>query len=129
MGGGYLAWREPTTHEWWAWDWINIPQPVFRSLGLLSDPTKPLRQQVDAFALNPQLFTGASPSHPQVQAARERLASSRAASRANAALIEEQIAELIAEVTPPEGSLHDVGRPPDFVEDGPSGDDLTRRAE
>jgi hypothetical protein len=93
--GGYLAWREPLTDEWWSWDWINKPQPQFRRLGRLSDPTKPLRQQVDEFALNTTLFTGAPPDHPNVVAATARLESSKAASRADAARLELIIEELL----------------------------------
>lgn len=93
--GGYLAWREPTTDEWWAWDWVNIPRPVFRGLGRLSDPTKPLRQQVDAFSINTELYTGAPLDHPNVRAARERLASSRAASQADAAMLQMEITGLL----------------------------------
>ena len=33
---GSLAWREPTTREWWAWDWVSGPEPVgSRRLGVL----------------------------------------------------------------------------------------------
>ena len=85
VGGGYLAWREPTTDDWWSWDWVNKPRPVFRNLGRLDDPTKPLRQQVDEMSINTELFTGAPLDHPSVRAAAERLASTRTASRADAA--------------------------------------------
>jgi hypothetical protein len=105
VGGGYLAWREPTTDEWWSWDWVNRPRPQFRRLGRLSDPTKPLRQQVDAFSINSELYTGAPPDHPQVRAARERLASSRAASRSDALLLNAQIVELTRDSRPPDESL------------------------
>ena len=124
VGGGYLAWREPTTQEWWAWDWVNIPRPVFRSLGQLSDPSLPLRQQVDAFSLNPELFTGAPPDHPKVRAATERLASSRAASGANARLIEDQIQEL-TDGRPPSGGNTPKSEP--NGPNGPNGPDLSSR--
>lgn len=95
-GGGYLAWREPTSDEWWAWDWVNRPQPAFRSLGRLADPSKPLRQQVDAQTINTELGTGAPPDHPNVRAAAQRLASSRLASRADARRLEILIRRLIS---------------------------------
>lgn len=101
VGGGYLAWREPTTDEWWSWDWVNRPRPVFRSLGRLSDPTKPLRQQVDENSINTELFTGAPASHPAVLAAAERLASTRAASRADALRLQRLIERLVAAETRP----------------------------
>jgi hypothetical protein len=103
VGGGYLAWRDPASDEWWAWDWVNIPQPQFRRLGRLSDPSKPLRQQVDAFSINTELYTGAPPDHPQVQAALARLASSHAASQADARLLMDLIRRLIemAQKEPP----------------------------
>jgi hypothetical protein len=102
-GGGYLAWREPVTNEWWAWDWVNKPRPVFRGLGLLDDPTKPLRQQIDARTINTELGDGAPPDHPNVQAAAVRLAASRSASRADARRLEDFIQRLLAEegVRPP----------------------------
>lgn len=99
--GGYLAWREPTADEWWAWDWVNIPRPLFRRLGQLSDPTKPLRQQVNAFAINTELYTGAPPDDPKVLAAQERLASSHAASQADARLLRRQIDMLKGSARPP----------------------------
>lgn len=96
-GGGYLAWREPARDEWWAWDWVNRPQPAFRRLGRLADRTKPLRQQVDSQTINTELGTGAPLDHPNVQAAAHRLASSRLASRADARRLELMIRRLIAD--------------------------------
>jgi hypothetical protein len=95
-GGGYLAWRDPVSDEWWAWDWVNRPRPTFRSLGRLSDPTKPLRQQVDAQTINTELGTGAPVDHPNVRAAAERLASSRLASGADARRLQAFISDLIS---------------------------------
>lgn len=95
--GGYLAWREATSDEWWSWDWVNKTSPVFRNLGRLRDPTKPLRQQVDEYSINSELFTGAPPDHPSVRAAGERLASSRSASQADALRLEDLIQRLLIE--------------------------------
>lgn len=95
--GGYLAWREATADEWWSWDWVNKASPVFRNLGRLKDPTKPLRQQVDEHSINSELFTGAPPDHPSVRAAGERLARSRSASQADALRLEDLIQRLLVD--------------------------------
>ena len=57
---------------WWQWDWVGRTEPVFRELGLLDDSGLPLREQIDARIPLPELYTGASPNHPKVLAARER---------------------------------------------------------
>ena len=38
VGGGYLAWREPTSREWWAKDWVNIPGPYSAGWGSSTIP-------------------------------------------------------------------------------------------
>jgi hypothetical protein len=93
--GGYLSWREPTTAEWWSWAWMGGPRPQFVRLGRIADPSKPLRQQIDARSINTQLFTGAPADHPKVLAAEQRLESSRAASRSDARRLDARILSLI----------------------------------
>jgi hypothetical protein len=102
--GGYLSWREPSTNEWWAWEWVTGPTQRFRNLGLLSAGV-PLRQQVDAVSINRQLYEGAPADHPKVIAAEQRLASSRAASQADAGRLQAQIGRIVqsSRTPPPDG--------------------------
>ena len=120
--GGYLSWREPTTNDWWSWAWIGGPRPQFLRLGPVTDPSKPLRQQIDAFSINMQLFTGAPPHHPKVVAAEQRLASSRAASRSDAGRLEAQIRRIITS-----SGTQDPPPPPPQVEGVPGEQGHTNR--
>lgn len=94
LPGGYLAWRDPASDEWWQWDWIGRPRPRFSRIGRLDDDGRPLRERVDALVTITELYTGAPPDHPAVQAALERRESSRVASRSQALAVERRIDEL-----------------------------------
>jgi hypothetical protein len=116
LPGGYMAWREPTSGDWWRWDWIRRRTPAFGRLGVLPADGRSLRERIDADATMPELFTGAPPDHPNVVAARERRASTLAASRARAGAVRARIDELF--VRPGAGPQADD--PPPIILDGNS---------
>jgi hypothetical protein len=116
LPGGYLSWREPTSQEWWQWDWINRPQPQFSGLGRLPDEGLPFREQIDSFMTMTELYTGAPPDDPRVLAARERYESSRETSRAQANAVRARVQELGGYPAPPAAA-----KAPKAREDGGGG--------
>jgi hypothetical protein len=94
LPGGYLAWREPASGDWWQWDHIGRRQPRFSRIGRLDEDGRPLREKIDERSPMSLLYTGAAADDPYVVAAQERLASARAASRAHAASVRRRMADL-----------------------------------
>jgi hypothetical protein len=95
LPGGYLSWRDPGTRVWWQWQWDRATGPRFARLGVMTDAGLPLREQIDAHGTLPALHAGAPPGHPKIAAARERQASTREASRAQAAAVRERVDDLL----------------------------------
>ena len=81
---GYVAWREPTTHEWFRAHRFGSSKLKFDSLGQLEFSGTPLRERIDENPALAYLARGVPEDDPAVRAANERLRSSRAASSANA---------------------------------------------
>ena len=94
--GGYLSWREPTTEDWWTWDWIGRREPTFTRIGVIPTGAGPLREAIDARGELSFLATGLPAGHPQLRVAEERYASSLAASEAHARRLNLAVGALIA---------------------------------
>jgi hypothetical protein len=95
LPGGYLVWREPTSGEWWKWDFVGRKKPRFASLGLQPNDQRPLRERVDEQGGLDVLYDGLRHEDPRLAVARARHESSRAASRAYASGLHDEIDRLI----------------------------------
>lgn len=105
LPGGYVAFREPATGDWWIADQSQDYELTFRALGPRPFDGAPLRATIDQTSSLSLLSDDIDPDNPTMRAARVRYESSKAASRANAAAINRQIAVLTAQYPPAPPSL------------------------
>lgn len=95
LAGGYVAWREPTTGEWWRAERRDGRERI-TPLGVQPSDGRPLRERIDEENPLTFLYDGVPLDDPVVVGADVRYVSSRAASRASAEQVHSQIERLIA---------------------------------
>jgi hypothetical protein len=93
LPGGYLAWRDPATNEWWQAERITQPELRFTPLGLLDEDGRPIRERIDRYSPLTKLYTGISPQDKPLADAYTRRDSTRVAAQARAAAVRGRMAD------------------------------------